>query len=222
MKGRNDEAVDAYLDTIRLGRALQHGGLLTDWIVGATFEGMGCAGIRRLGESLSARQCAAAASALRELQDQPDSYQECLERDAIWCGHAFGWTGRLAKPLMAMTGTDPAVAWLNVRWRDRDLTKMRLLICDLAIRAYSLQRGRKPAKLDDLVPDYLPEVPKDPFSGKELVYRVTPTGYLLYSVGVDGKDDGGKSCGPTGLEEPGDILLDDPPSPPGPVKMPGS
>ena len=66
------------------------------------------------------------------------------------------------------------------------------------------------------MPDYLPEVPKDPFSGKELVYRVTPTGYLLYSVGVDGKDDGGKSCGPTGLEEPGDILLDDPPSPPGP------
>jgi hypothetical protein len=98
--------------------------------------------------------------------------------------------------------------------RDRDLAKMRLLICDLAIRGYSLEHGHNPAKLADLVPDFLPKVPKDPFSGGPFVYRPMPKGYLLYSVGVNGVDDGGKNASSAGLGEDGDILLDDSPSPP--------
>jgi hypothetical protein len=37
-------------------------------------------------------------------------------------------------------------------------------------------------------------VPDDPFSRTHYVYRVAPgtdSGYLLYSVGADGRDDGG-------------------------------
>ena len=60
------------------------------------------------------------------------------------------------------------------------------MICDLAIQAYSLEHGRNPAKLADLVPGYLPEVPKDPFGGGEMVYRLTPTDYELHSIGIDG------------------------------------
>ncbi len=63
--------------------------------------------------------------------------------------------------------------------------------------------------LDDLVPDYLPEVPDDPFGGGPLVYRRTATGYLLYSVGRDQRDDGGRP-GIHRFAVPGDIVLDDP------------
>jgi hypothetical protein len=68
---------------------------------------------------------------------------------------------------------------------ERELSQSRLLICELAIRAYSLERGRNPAALADLVPRYLPEVPKDPFGGGQFVYRVTPGGYVLRSIGTD-------------------------------------
>ena len=61
----------------------------------------------------------------------------------------------------------------------------RLLLCELAIRAYSLQHGRNPATLADLVPRYLPKVPKDPFDGGDFVYRLTPKGYELHSRQVD-------------------------------------
>jgi len=35
-------------------------------------------------------------------------------------------------------------------------------------------------------------VSDDLFNGKPLIYMKTDTGYLFYSVGVNGKDDGGK------------------------------
>ena len=43
------------------------------------------------------------------------------------------------------------------------------------------------------MPKYISEVPKDIFTEGELHYTVQGDGYLLYSVGVNGKDDGGKS-----------------------------
>jgi hypothetical protein len=61
-----------------------------------------------------------------------------------------------------------------------------------ALAAYRAGAGRYPARLDDLAPKYLPAVPGDIFSGKPLVYRPDGNGYLLYSVGVNGTDDGGR------------------------------
>ena len=57
--------------------------------------------------------------------------------------------------------------------------------------AYRKDNGRYPAKLADLAPTYLADVPGDVFSGKELIYKPTEKGYLFYSVGQNGKDEGG-------------------------------
>ena len=62
-----------------------------------------------------------------------------------------------------------------------------------ALAMYRNDEGRYPPKLDALAPRYLPQVPNDLFSGKELIYRPTAAGYLLYSVGVNGRDDQGRS-----------------------------
>jgi len=43
------------------------------------------------------------------------------------------------------------------------------------------------------VPAFLSSVPSDVFSGKAIVYRAQSDGYLLYSIGPNGKDDGGRS-----------------------------
>ncbi|MEO7715430.1 MAG: hypothetical protein ABIY70_04470 [Capsulimonas sp.] len=45
-----------------------------------------------------------------------------------------------------------------------------------------------------MTPDLLPSVPSDPFeSSHALRYRKKNNSYILYSIGPDGADDGGKS-----------------------------
>lgn len=61
-----------------------------------------------------------------------------------------------------------------------------------AMAAYKLDVGRYPAKLDDLAPRYLAKVPGDTFSGKALIYKPEAEGYLFYSVGANGLDEGGR------------------------------
>ncbi len=69
----------------------------------------------------------------------------------------------------------------------------RMLLIELALRAYRLDRGAYPATLGQLVPAYLPDVPLDPFSnGQTLRYRLSRGRYLLYSVGPDAVDNGGQ------------------------------
>jgi hypothetical protein len=69
----------------------------------------------------------------------------------------------------------------------RDLTKLAF-----ALAAYRADHGSYPARLADLAPKYVREVPKDVFNDAELHYRREGKGYCLYSVGHNGKDDGGK------------------------------
>jgi hypothetical protein len=53
--------------------------------------------------------------------------------------------------------------------------------------------GKYPDSLEALAPGYLSRIPVDPTSGKTFRYLVEPDGaYLLYSVGFDRKDGGGK------------------------------
>jgi len=72
----------------------------------------------------------------------------------------------------------------------------------LALERFFAKRGTYPAKLEELVPEFLPVVPLDSCDGKLLRYRTTESGrYLLWSVGFDGKDDAGK----VNVTKPGDI-----------------
>jgi hypothetical protein len=75
---------------------------------------------------------------------------------------------------------------------DRSEQVQRNLNVAFAMAGYQRDNGRYPARLDELAPKYLTAVPDDLFSGKPLIYRREDTGYLFYSVGVNGKDEGGR------------------------------
>jgi len=68
----------------------------------------------------------------------------------------------------------------------------------IAIKRYRRARGQIPEDLKQLVPDFLPEVPTDPFDGNPLRYIVKDGEYLIYSVGGNGQDDGGLDDGGKG------------------------
>ena len=78
----------------------------------------------------------------------------------------------------------------------------------LALHLYKHEHGAYPAGLGNLVPDLLTSVPPDPFTGNALVYRRVGAGFILYSVGSDGTDNGGneKPPDPIRAEEGVDIV----------------
>jgi hypothetical protein len=68
----------------------------------------------------------------------------------------------------------------------------------IAIERHRLETGAPPARLEDLVPSRLATMPRDPWSGGVLNYRLEVKGrdpegcgYVLYSAGRDGGDQGG-------------------------------
>jgi len=73
-------------------------------------------------------------------------------------------------------------------------TQRSLCLTVLALRRYQLRHSQPPADLDALTPDLLDAVPVDFMDGQPLRYRVEVDGtWRLYSVGLDGKDDGGEA-----------------------------
>jgi hypothetical protein len=66
------------------------------------------------------------------------------------------------------------------------------VIAAIALKRYQLKHGNVPPDLNSLVPGFLASVPLDPVDGQPLRYRRNADGtFLLYSVGENGKDDGG-------------------------------
>jgi hypothetical protein len=61
----------------------------------------------------------------------------------------------------------------------------------IAVERFRRARGTLPSALEVLVPEYMSAIPADPFSGRPLLYRVSPQAYTVYSVGPNLKDDGG-------------------------------
>jgi hypothetical protein len=85
----------------------------------------------------------------------------------------------------------------------------RALETRIALERYKRRHGSYPGTLDLLVPEFLAAVPQEPWSPGPLRYKVLPApdakglGYVLYSIGEDGVDDGGTVRPASGLM-PGD------------------
>lgn len=82
--------------------------------------------------------------------------------------------------------------------RFAELTAIGQSEVDLAMLACALERyrqahGQYPETLDALVPHFVRALPHDIVNGQPLKYRRTASGrFILYSVGWNGTDDGGK------------------------------
>ena len=61
----------------------------------------------------------------------------------------------------------------------------------VAIERFRRDRNALPTALSDLVPQYLREIPSDPYSGRPLLFRPAESGYTVYSVGPNQQDDRG-------------------------------
>ncbi|MCH7596425.1 MAG: hypothetical protein IID35_07685 [Planctomycetes bacterium] len=75
----------------------------------------------------------------------------------------------------------------------RSLAGRKMAATALAIRLYEVDHGQRPKTLTQLVPDYLRELPVDPFAsdGRALAYLPEAHPPILYSISQDAEDNGG-------------------------------
>ncbi len=149
-------------------------------------------------------------------QKELDRVEEELKQDALPPAEVIkslrqenGRDNAITKKLMAtlIDFRAATILWMQ-RYADLHEQRQRNLHLAFALAAYRGEHKRYPDKLDVLAPKYVAEIPSDLFSGKTMIYRPLGNGYLLYSVGVNGRDDGGRGSADT---PPGDDL---------PVRMP--
>ncbi len=78
--------------------------------------------------------------------------------------------------------------------RFRGIAMRRMAATALVVRMYEVEHGQRPNQLTELVPEYLPAIPADPFApdDRHIGYHPDARKAVLYSVNTDGIDDGGE------------------------------
>jgi hypothetical protein len=61
----------------------------------------------------------------------------------------------------------------------------------IGVERFRRANGRLPERLEELVPQFLPRLPLDPYSGGNQRVLLKPDSIVIYSVGIDGVDNGG-------------------------------
>jgi hypothetical protein len=104
-----------------------------------------------------------------------------------------GWLVKLGDLDLMSLSESSVLSLRRFLYREFNMEAARhLVVTAIALKRYQLQHGNYPVKLADLVPDFVPELPRDPMDGQPLRYKLKEDGtFLLYSIGEDGLDDGG-------------------------------
>ena len=185
-----DLAVEHLMATIRIGGMLEHEGLLIHGLVGIAIDAIGESHLIRIRHRISlpkVREIIAEFEAIEKSRDHND-----VTRDQLWYSLNDRWAFRLDQVLISGTGRSAIPSYFHYGVAvNRSICMTRLLMIDLALRAYHADHGEYPPELGSLAPQYLAGIPLDPFCEKPFVYRPAAQTFVLYSVGGDGIDNGG-------------------------------
>jgi len=145
-----------------------------------------------------------------KFRDRQKAVAELKSR--VYRSRAEIWDENLRSKIRSKLLVDPAkisqkmgalINWLAVmahpdlvnKWDAERLTKTRLTQIAVAVEHYRQAHGRLPEKLTALQPRFLKSVPHDLYTEKPFVYKTHKNNYLIYALGPNMKDDGGKRDG---------------------------
>ena len=110
----------------------------------------------------------------------------------------FGWLGTATSPSSKgqLIGHFLSPALLDRQLRMMEQANVRLDLLQLAavLAVFRAEKGSYPNKLSELIPEVFDKLPVDSFQSNPFVYRRIGSGYLLYSMGENGSDDGGSNA----------------------------
>ena len=209
LEGQPAAAADSYVEAIRFGNEMSRGGMLITRLVGIACEAIGYSPLGKLVPQLGGADARRVASALEKVDADRAPWSEVFVNERRY--HRLMKITPATHPLLCLVGwwqSRTVTAKAEVRQKTV-LAHERLLIAELALRAYSAETGHAPARLEELTNRFIARLPLDPFAAQPLIYRPQGTNWLLYSVGADGVDDGGKRVGKA-LGAKGDLFFDSP------------
>jgi len=140
---------------------------------------------------------------LREYQVIEDDVRRTLRNRGPIVGLRY-MVSAVALPAVSATATAEA----------RNTAANRAAAAVIAAERFRLEHGRLPKDLEELVPEFLPEVPTDPFTDEPMKVRIEDEKMTVYSVGENQVDEQGKGDRWTG--GPGDsddVAFPQPPAP---------
>ena len=207
-ENRIPEALGSYRDLFRLAKTSCRGGLPFDIRLATEIEGDAMGRVYRLRADMTKQQCAEWIVLMSEQESTLESVDVVMHRRHAWVDRVARWQDRLSLYLIRWLWREyHGRKQLEDSMRDRQL-RISLLKLVLALRQHHLDFAEYPEEISSLAPAYVPALPDDPVSTSDLVYRRIGSDYLLYSIGFDGKDDGGKMATESYWFEPGDISPD--------------
>jgi len=168
MENRPADAAAAYLAVMRLGVASSHGGLIINSLVSIAIDTIGAARMEKLAPTLDAKQCREAAAALESCEAQREPRDTIMRQERAWARRVYGLKGQLARLLMFKSMKQSEGKW--VAKAKAQQTRTRLLLIQLAARAYEFEKGQRPKSLADLVPVYLKTIPQNPLTGTNMAF----------------------------------------------------
>ncbi len=211
MENRYGDAAHSYVDAIRFGNEISRGAFIINRLVGIACEAIGENPLAKLVPKLKPDEARSVIAGLEKIDASRVTWAEVRRNEDRFSRY------QLSK------GFNP-ITWVMTRlqrWRSLQKAEMRhkrviaherLLAIELALRCYEYEQAHAPTSLEQLVPNYIQRVPIDPFSDRPVTYRPQGTDWLVYSVGEDGVDDGGKRVGRSvsGTITRGDLFYDSP------------
>lgn len=212
--GDYQAAAKSGLDILELANAVRRGGLVTDLLISFAISGIGLETIRAHRKKFDSATRRLLMDRLARLEAECEPIATITARDRDWEA-AVGWTDQgcdfaslgLNFPAedglseeeqrqllqLLQTVADLPQADKESMYLDQDhqvLALMRLLTIDFALLERHLAAGRYPEQLSELVPNFFPRLPLDPFSGESFIYqRVGDAAFYLCSAGSK-MDDG--------------------------------
>ncbi len=161
------DAAKSYLDAVRLGSQITHGGIVLDELAGISAAWYGETQLQGIVTNLDASSCRRDATTLETLAGDRQRMATALQQQEAWERRGLGWRSEWFK-----------LIYFSARQRNFKNAKEKLdqfqqeenrLLVALAARAYELDKGKTLARVADLVPDYLNAIPQDPVTGTNIV-----------------------------------------------------
>lgn len=212
-EGRNDEALAWYLDDVRFAQNVARSGIFIDALMVHPLQAAGLKSARHLAAKLPRVEIERAIQELETIEQKRESFGEILNRERVFARKTFGWwrvfavrmASLFSKPLRQSTTAEPVENSVM-----QATAQLRLTILSLALEDFRQKNGHFPNGLSEVTGAVSPRELEDPFSGKNLIYRLQQTNFLLYSVGPDRIDDSGKRLVNmrTGNRPIGDLLAE--------------
>ncbi|HUA39204.1 MAG TPA: hypothetical protein VMA35_12505 [Candidatus Sulfopaludibacter sp.] len=167
LENHPEDAAKSYLEIIHLGNESAYGGVLVDAMIGIAMESLGAEHLQELVDQLDARSCRETAARLDVLDSQRQTWDQVRQQERDWSRRTFRGTRYELVRLMERSVTEKIFQSAGQSYQ-KQVGITRQLIIEFAARAYELEKGHRPANLNDLVPNYLKAIPKDPVTGREL------------------------------------------------------